>query len=140
LPSIVLMSLWGVGSSMLINLGGLQSIPTALYEAAEIDGAPAWRRFFSITLPMLTPVIFYNLVTGIIGALQIFTQGYIMTQGGPNNATLFYVLYLYRNGFEWFRLGLASAMAWLLFLILILLTAFIFKSSPMWVYYEAGDA
>ncbi len=140
LPSIVLMSLWGVGASMLINLGGLQSIPTALYEAAEIDGASARRRFFSITLPMLTPVIFYNLVTGIIGALQIFTQGYIMTQGGPNNATLFYVLYLYRNGFEWFRLGLASAMAWLLFLILIALTALIFRSSPLWVYYEAGDA
>jgi multiple sugar transport system permease protein len=140
LPSIVIMSLWGVGGSMLVYLGGLQGIPTSLYEAAEIDGASWWHRFWSITLPMLSPVIFYNLVTGIIGALQIFTQGYVMTGGGPNNATLFYVLYLYRNGFEWFRLGTASAMAWLLFMILIGLTLVVFRSSPLWVYYEGEES
>ena len=140
LPSIVIMSIWGVGGSMLVNLGGLQGIPTALYEAAEIDGASGWHRFVKITLPMLSPVIFYNLVTGIIGALQIFTQGYVMTGGGPNNATLFYVLYLYRNGFEWFRLGIASAMAWLFFLILIGLTLIVFRSSPLWVYYEGEES
>lgn len=136
LPSLILMSLWGIGGSILVNLAGLQGIPTDLYEAAEIDGAGSWRRFFSITLPMLSPVIFFNLVMGIIGSLQTFTQAYVMTRGGPNNATLFYVLYLYQNAFSWFKMGYASALAWILLLIILVLTLLVFRSAPFWVYYE----
>jgi len=138
LPSVILMSLWGVGGSMLIYLAGLQSIPSDLYEAAEIDGAGRLRRFRNVTIPMLSPVIFFNLIMGIIGALQVFTEGYVLTQGGPNNATLFSVLYLYRNAFNYLSMGYASAMAWVLFLVILIFTLFIFKSSPMWVHYEGG--
>ncbi|ALS29853.1 ABC transporter permease [Paenibacillus sp. 32O-W] len=136
LPSIIIMSLWSVGGSMLIYLAGLQGIPTELYEAAEIDGANRFRRFLNVTLPMLSPVIFFNLVMGIIGSLQVFTEGYVMTQGGPNNSTLFSVLYLYRQAFNYFSMGYASAMAWVLFLIILALTLLVFRSSPMWVFYE----
>ncbi|MFD2615645.1 carbohydrate ABC transporter permease [Paenibacillus gansuensis] len=138
LPSVILMSLWGVGGSTLIYLAGLQGIPSDLYEAAEIDGAGRFRRFLNVTIPMLSPVIFFNLIMGIIGALQVFTEGYVLTQGGPNNATLFSVLYLYRNAFDYLSMGYASAMAWVLFLVILFFTLFIFKSSPMWVYYEGG--
>jgi multiple sugar transport system permease protein len=137
LPSLVLMSLWGVGWVMLINLAGLQDIPSELYEAAEIDGANSIRRFLHITLPMLSPVIFFNLVTSIIWSFQTFTQGYVMTGGGPANATLFYVLHLYRNAFQFFKMGYASALAWVLFLIVLLLTLLVFRSSPAWVFYES---
>lgn len=136
LQSIILMSLWSVGGTMLIYLAGLQGIPTELYEAAEIDGAGWFRRFWNVTLPMLSPVIFFNLVMGIIGALQVFTEGYVMTAGGPNNATLFAVLYLYRHAFNYMSMGYASAMAWVLFLIILALTMLVFRSSPAWVYYE----
>ncbi|WP_219837052.1 carbohydrate ABC transporter permease [Paenibacillus sp. R14(2021)] len=138
LPPIIIMSLWGVGGSMLVYLAGLQGIPTDLYEAGEIDGANKFRQFFHITLPMLTPVIFFNLITGVIGALQVFTEGFIMTAGGPNNATLFSVLYLYRNAFDYLQMGYASAIAWVLFLLILLFTLIIFKSSPMWVFYEGN--
>ncbi|WP_274651039.1 carbohydrate ABC transporter permease [Paenibacillus humicola] len=138
LPPIIIMSLWGVGGSMLVYLAGLQGIPTDLYEAGEIDGAGAFRRFLHITIPMLSPVIFFNLITGIIGALQVFTEGFIMTAGGPNNATLFSVLYLYRNAFDYLQMGYASAIAWVLFLLILLFTLIIFKSSPMWVFYEGS--
>jgi len=138
LPSIVIMSLWGVGGGMLIYLGGLQGIPTELYEAAEIDGAGKLKRFFHITLPMLSPVIFFNLVMGIIGAFQEFTSAYVMTNGGPNNATLFYNLYLYRNAFIYLKMGLASSMAWVLLVIVLLMTFLVFKSSPMWVFYQSS--
>jgi multiple sugar transport system permease protein len=136
LPSLILMSLWSVGGSMLIYLAGLQGIPTELYEAAEIDGANRFRKFLSITIPMLSPVIFFNLVMGIIGSIQVFTEGYVMTAGGPNNSTLFAVLYLYRQAFNYFSMGYASAFAWVLFLVILLLTLLVFRSSPMWVFYE----
>lgn len=136
IPSFVLMSLWGIGGGMIIYLAGLQGIPTDLYDAAAIDGAGSVRTFRSVTLPMLTPVLFFNLVIGIIGSFQIFTQAFVMTSGGPNNASLFYVLYLYQNAFQYFYMGYASALAWVLFLIVVVLTALVFRSSPMWVFYE----
>lgn len=138
LPSLIIMSLWGVGGGMVIYLASLQGVPTELYEAAIIDGASSWRRFWSITIPMISPVLFFQLIMGIIGSFQIFTQAYIMTNGGPNNATLFYVLYLYRNAFQWFKMGYASALAWVLFLIILALTIIQFKLANYWVYYEGG--
>jgi multiple sugar transport system permease protein len=138
LPSLILMSLWGVGGGMVIYLASLQGVPTELYEAAIIDGASSWKRFWSITIPMISPVIFFQLIMGIIGSFQVFTQAYIMTNGGPNNATLFYVLYLYRNAFQWFKMGYASALAWVLFLVILTLTIVQFKIANYWVYYEVG--
>jgi multiple sugar transport system permease protein len=135
IPALVIMSLWGIGGGIVIYLARLQSIPTELYEAAEIDGANALRRLAHITIPMMTPVIFFNLIMGIIGSFQVFTQSYVMTAGGPNNASLFYVLYLYRNAFRYFRMGYASALAWILFLILMVLTFIVLKSASWWVYY-----
>ncbi len=136
LGSLIFMSLWGVGGGMVIYLAGLQSVPGQLYEASEIDGANSLQQFRHITLPMLTPVIFYNLVMGIIGSFQVFTQAFVMTGGGPVNSTLFYVLYLYKQAFNYFHMGYASAMAWILFAIILVLTLLVFKSSSMWVYYE----
>jgi multiple sugar transport system permease protein len=136
LPAFVIMSLWGVGGNMLLYLAGLQGIPTPLYEAAKIDGANAFRCFLSITIPMMTPTIFFNLVMNFIGSFQIFTQSYIMTQGGPNNATLTMVLLLYRKGFQQFRFGYASAIAWVLFAIVFVFTILLLKSSELWVFYE----
>jgi multiple sugar transport system permease protein len=134
--ALVLMSLWSVGSGMIVKLAGLQGIPSELYEAAAIDGANWWRKFWSITLPMLSPILFFNLVMGLIGTFQYFTNAYVMTQGGPGRATLFYNLYLYQNAFSFFKMGYASALAWILFVIILAFTLAIFKSSPFWVYYE----
>ena len=134
--ALILMSCWGVGGSMIIYLAGLQGIPSELYEAAEVDGAGRVRRFFQITLPLLTPVIFFQLIMGIIRALQAFVQAFIMTDGGPADATLFYVLHLYRNAFLYFRMGYASLLAWVLFVYVLILTLFVFRSSRAWVYYE----
>jgi multiple sugar transport system permease protein len=136
LPSLILMSLWGVGANMLLYLAGLQNIPTHLYEAATIDGASAVRRLWHITLPMLTPTIFFNVTISLIGAFQLFTQALVMTKGGPNNATLSMVLYLYRKAFEQIRFGYASATAWVLFAIIISFTLLFQYSSRHWVYYE----
>lgn len=136
LVSFVIMSLWGTGSGMLIYLGGLQGIPTPLYEAAEIDGAGAWAKFVHVTIPMMTPVIFFNMVMGIIASLQVFVGPFLMTGGGPHNASLFFVLYLYRNAFQFFQMGYASALAWVLFTYILLLTLFVIRSSAAWVYYE----
>lgn len=136
LPGLILASLWGIGGTMLIFLAGLQSIPTGLYEAAEIDGAGRFRQFRAITIPLISHVTFFNLVLGIIGALQNFTDAFVITGGGPNNATLFLTLYLYRNAFLYLNMGFASAVAWVLFLIVLALTLVVFRSSPMWVYYE----
>ncbi len=138
LPSLILMSLWGVGAGTIIYLAGLQGIPTDLYEAAEVDGARGWARFRWITLPLMTPVLFFQLIVGIVGALQIFTPALIMTNGGPNNATNFMLLYLYRNAFQYFRMGYASAIAWVLFLYILILTLLVFRSSAAWVHYQ-GD-
>lgn len=135
-PGFIIMGLWGAGGSMLLYLAGLQSIPTPLYEAAEIDGANAWHRFWKITIPMLTPTIYFNLLINIIGSFQVFTQSYIMTQGGPNNATLTMVFYLYRKGFQDFKFGYASALAWALFAIILIFTILVVRSSESWVYYE----
>lgn len=136
LPALIIMSLWGVGSNMVIYLAGLQSIPTELYEAASIDGASVFRKFWHITIPMMSPIIFFNLIMGIIGSFQVFTQSFIMTKGGPNNATLFYVLYLYRQAFRYFNMGYGTSLAWFLFLIILAFTLITFKSSSVWVYYE----
>lgn len=134
--ALIIMSLWDVGSPMLIYLAGLQSIPTDLYEAAMVDGANAWRRFWAVTIPMISPVLFFNLVMGIIGALQTFTQAFILTEGGPNNASMFTILYMYLNAFRWFKMGFASAIAWVLFVYILLLTLLVFRSSSGWVHYE----
>lgn len=139
-PALVLMSLWGVGGTMIIYLAGLQGIPTDLYDAAKVDGANAWHRFRNVTLPLMTPVIFYNLVLGMIATFQYFTEVYVATSGtslgGPQRSTLFYNLYLYQNAFRYFEMGYASTMAWILFVIVLVLTALIFRSSESWVHYE----
>jgi multiple sugar transport system permease protein len=135
-PALILMSVWSTGTVILIFLAGLQGVPSHLYDAAAVDGANSWHKFRFVTVPMLTPTIFFNLVMGIIGSFQIFTQVYVMTEGGPNNSTLFYMLYLYRQAFTYVSMGYASAMAWLLFLVILLLTVVVLRSSPMWVYYE----
>ncbi len=142
MPSIILMSLWGVGGSMVVFLAGLQGIPEHLYEAAELDGAGEWGKFWNVTVPMISPVIFFNMIVTIIFAFQIFDQVYIMTsgKGGPANATLVYVLYLYRQGFEYFKMGYASALALILFLIVLGITVFQFSVARRWVYYEGSAA
>ena len=137
LPSFVIMRLWSVGGGMIIYLAGLQSIPTNLYEAANIDGANWWHRTRFITLPMLSPTIFFQLIVGFIFSMQIFTEAFIMTNGGPADASLFYLLYLYRQAFQYFDMGYASALAWVLFIVILLLTIIIFKTGRFWVYYEA---
>ncbi len=124
-PALVLMSLWGVGNSMVIYLAGLQSVPKELYEAAEIDGAGAWRRFWHVTLPMISPVIYFNLIMGIIGSLQVFTTVFVMTgsaDGNPARSTLFYALYLFSTAFYDLRMGYASALAWVMFVLIVMLT------------------
>ncbi len=136
MPALITMSLWGVGGAMLIYLAGLQGVPQQLYEAAEIDGATHWRRFLHVTLPMLSPVLFFNFLMGLIGALQTFTQGYIITNGGPQNATLFYALYLYRRAFTDFRMGYAAALAWVLFAIVLAISILVFRYLGRQVYYE----
>jgi len=135
--SLVLMSLWGIGGSMVIYLAGLKDIPAHLYEAAVLDGAGPLQRLRHVTLPMLTPVIFFNLVMGVIGAFQYFTEAYVMTQGGPEDSTLFYALYLFRRAWQYLDMGYASAMAWVLFLIVMGVTAFLFRTQRRWVHY--GD-
>ncbi|MBV7338071.1 sugar ABC transporter permease [Chloroflexi bacterium TSY] len=135
-PGFILMGLWGAGGAMLLYLAGLQGILTALYEAAEIDGANSWHRFRHVTIPMLTPTIYFNVLISIIGSFQVFTQSYILTQGGPNNATLTQVLYLYRKGFQDFQFGYTSALAWALFFVTLIFTALVVRSSGTWVHYE----
>jgi multiple sugar transport system permease protein len=136
-PAIILMGLWGAGSGMIVWLAGLKGIPRHLYEAAEMDGAGTLRKFFSITLPMLSPYILFNVIMGIIGTFQIFTQALIMTQGGPLDSTLFYAYALFNNAFRYMRMGYASAMAWILFIIVLALTVLQLRLSKRWVYYES---
>ncbi len=137
LASLVIIHLWGCGKSMIINLAGMQSIPTQLYEAATVDGCGKARQVFSIMLPMMSPTIFLNLITGIISAFKTFTMVQVLTDGGPNNASLFYMLYLYKNAFQYYRMGYASAMSWFLFILVAVLTLLVFKTSKSWVYYES---
>ena len=137
-PGLVIISLWGTGTNMLLYLAGLQSIPTEVQEASKIDGATAWQVFLNVTLPLLTPTIFFNVVMNIIGSFQVFTNAYVLTGGGPNNATLTMVLYIYREGFMHFHFGYASAIAWVLFAIILVFTLLVVRSSAAWVYYEGG--
>ena len=136
MPALIIMALWGVGGGMLIYLAGLQGIPEELYEASLLDGANARQKFWYVTIPLLSPTIFFNLIMSIIGSFQVFNAAFIMTGGGPLNATLFYVLYLFQNAFQYFRMGYASAMAWLLFIIILILTLIQFKIAPKWVHYQ----
>jgi multiple sugar transport system permease protein len=136
LTALWLMSLWGLGRTALIYLAGLKGIPPPLYEAAAMDGAGAFQSFRHVTLPMLTPTIFFNLVLSIIATFQTFTSAFVATNGGPLDSTLFYVLYLYRKAFQDLQMGYASALAWVLFLIILLLTVAVVRSGQWWVYYE----
>lgn len=135
MPSLIMMSLWSSGGAMVIFLAGLRGIPTALYEAAEIDGAGPLRRFWRITIPMLTPTILFNMVMNIIGSFQVFTQAFVLTAGGPANATLTMVLYLYQKGFRDFHFGYASAIAWVLFVVVLVFSFLALRSSRYWVFY-----
>lgn len=137
---LVSLALWTSlgGTRMIIFLAGLQGVPSELYDAASIDGADAWGRFRNVTLPMITPVVFFNLVLGVIGALQVFTSAFIATNGGPAYATWFYALHIYKTAFSYFSMGYASALAWVFLLIILALTWIQFKSSRRWVYY-AGE-
>jgi multiple sugar transport system permease protein len=139
LPSVVLMRLWGVGGGAVIYLAGLQNIPPHLYEAAEIDGAGRWRQFCSITLPLLTPTLFFQLIVIMIDAFRIFTEAYVITKGGPLNATYFYMLYLYEEAFQNFNMGYASALGWVLTIITAAASFILFRTSNRWVYYEDSE-
>ena len=136
-PAFIFMRIWVMGTQMVIFLAGLQNVPQSLLEAAALDGANAWRKFWNVTVPIMTPVIFFNLIVGIIGNFQVFAPALIMTKGGPQDATLFMVLYIYRNAFEYSKLGYAAALSWLLFLFIIVLTIIQFRGSGRWVFYES---
>ncbi|MFK4342749.1 MULTISPECIES: carbohydrate ABC transporter permease [unclassified Paenibacillus] len=136
IPSLIMMSTWGIGNTVIIFLAGLQSVPTHLYEAAEVDGGHMWHKFIHITIPSMTPTIFFNLVMSLISTFQAFNQAYVMTNGGPNNSTLFYVFYLWRTAFTETKIGYASALAWILFFVIMVLTVLIFSTSKKWVHYE----
>ena len=145
-PALILMSLWGTGGTMIVFLAALQGIPAELYEAADLDGAGALGKFVHITLPMISPAFLFNLIVGIIGGSQVFTQAYVMTgsaqpgtEGGPNNATLFVVLYLYKKAFQEFSMGYAASIAWVLFFLILVATVVQMKLARRWVYYEAGE-
>jgi multiple sugar transport system permease protein len=136
IPALVLMSIWSVGTGVVLLLAGMQGIPPELIEAATIDGAGPRQRFFRIVLPMLSPVILFNVVMGLIGAFQVFSQVYILTKGGPDNASQMLVPYLFEEGFKNYRMGYASALSWVLFAVIMLCTAVVFRSSSRWVFYE----
>jgi len=138
LPATIVSGLWGMGAGVIILLAALQNVPQELYEAAEIDGAGIWQRYTNVTLPIISPVVLYNLIIGMIAALQIFARIYVLTGGGPNYASYFINLYIYDNAFSYFKMGLASAQAWILFLVIMLLTYVAIKSSGRWVFYYAG--
>lgn len=138
LPALIVTSLWTFGGTTLIYLAGLQSVPNEIYEAAQVDGASRFRQHLHITVPMVSNVTFFNLVMGVIGSLQVFAEPFVLTGGGPNNATLLLPLYLYRNAFEYLKMGYASAIAWVSFLIVLVLTLLVFKSLPYWVHLEGG--
>ena len=139
LGALIVMGIWGIGNTIIIYLSGLQGVSEELYEAAELDGAGRLRRFSSITLPMISPTIFFNLIMGIIGGFQYFTQAFVMTNGGPLNSTLFYNLYLYNKAFQDYEMGYASALSWILFVIILVFTLLVIRSSSMWVYYQGDD-
>jgi multiple sugar transport system permease protein len=137
-PSFIVMDLWAIGGGMIIYLAALQGVPEHLFEAAELDGAGAWQKLINVILPSISPVMLFMIIMGMIGLFQYFTQAWIMTspRGGPEYSTLFYALYLFQNGFEYFRMGYACAMAWILFVVILLATVLVLKFSQHWVYYE----
>ncbi len=139
LYALIVMGLWGIGQTIIIYLSGLQSVGEELHEAAMIDGANAFQRFFKITIPMISPTIFFNMVMAIIGNFQYFTQAYVMTEGGPLNSTLFYNLYLYTKAYKEYKMGYAAALAWIMFIIIMVFTLITVKSSSFWVYYQNDD-
>lgn len=136
--ALIIMTFWGVGAGMIIFLAGLQGVPSSLLEAAKLDGAGRWKTFWNVTFPMISPVFLFQLIMSVIESFQVFTQAYVMTQGGPNYSTRFYVYNVYVSAFKDFRLGYASAMAWLLLLAILIITVIIMKSSNRFVYYEGG--
>jgi multiple sugar transport system permease protein len=138
-PSLILMQTWLIGAQILIFLAALQDVPRVLYEAATVDGAGAFQRLLKVTIPMVTPAVLFNLLTGLIGAFQVFASAWIMTDGGPLRSTEFYVYYLYNNGFRFFKMGYASAMAWILFGVVLIVSAITFGTSARWVYYGSGE-
>ena len=138
IPTLVMINLWSTGGTMVIFLAGIMSIPKVYYEALVMDGGNAFHKLIYITVPMVTPTIFFNSIMAIIGSLQVFTQGYIMTQGGPGNSSLFYVYYIYREGFQNANMGYACALAWLLFLVILVLTMIVLKTQNKWVYFADG--
>ena len=138
-PTLIMINMWASGYAMVLYLASLQDVPRELYEAAIVDGANAFSKFWYITIPLISPVVLFNLVTGFIGAFQDFSLPWLMTGGGPNEATEFYALHLFRNAFRFLRMGKASAMAWLMFIVIIAFTALLFKTSARWVYYGSGD-
>ncbi|MCR8643329.1 sugar ABC transporter permease [Paenibacillus sp. N1-5-1-14] len=137
--ALVLMTLWSVGGGMVIFLAGLQNVPQTLYEVAKIDGVGRWKTFWKITFPMISPVVLFQLIMGIIESFQVFTQAYVMTRGGPHYSTSFYVYYIYQNAFANNKIGAASAMSWMLLVVVIALTYFIMKVSKKYVHYEGGE-
>ena len=138
IPTLVMINLWSTGGTMVIFLAGIMSIPKVYYEALVMDGGNAFHKLIYLTVPMVTPTIFFNSIMAIIGSLQVFTQGYIMTEGGPGNSSLFYVYYIYREGFQNANMGYACALAWLLFLVILVLTMIVLKTQNKWVYYADG--
>ncbi len=139
IPSLGFMQFWAIGSTMIIFLAGLQGVSSSLYEAVDVDGGNMWHKFWHITVPMMTPTIFFNLVMSIISYLQAFYQAFIMTEGGPSNGSLFYAYHIYRTAFKDNNMSYASALAWVLFVIVAVFTVILFKSSDHWVYYAEGD-
>lgn len=135
-PAVVLTSLWGIGGTVIIFLAGLSGIPRQYYEAIDVDGGGWFSKLRHITIPLVSPTIFFNAIMTLIGSIQVFNEAYILTQGGPNNKSLFYVFYLWRTGFRDTEMGYASALAWVLFLIILFFTFFVFRTSKSWVYYE----
>ncbi len=139
IPSLAFMQFWNIGATMIIFLAGLQGVSSSLYEAVEVDGGNLWHKFIKITLPMMTPTIFFNLVMAIINYLQAFYQAFVMTEGGPSNGSLFYAYHIYRTAFKDNNMGYASSLAWILFVIISAFTVVLFKTSNSWVYYAEGD-
>ncbi len=141
IPALVIMGFWGIGNAMLTMLAGLQNVPTELYEAAKVDGASPARSFLNITLPMISPVIFYNLTLSLIGSFQYFTQAYIISngRGDPNGSTMFYNLYLYKTAFSFLEMGYGSTLAWAMFIVVLILTIILFTTQNRWVYYAGGN-
>jgi len=141
LYALIIMGVWGIGQTIIIYLSGLQGVGEELYEASEIDGANAWQRFFKVTIPMISPTIFFNVVMAVIGSFQYFTSAFIMSDGtgGPLNSTLFYNLYLYVKAYKEFKMGYAAALAWIMFVIILIFTLLVVKSSSLWVYSQSDD-